>query len=164
MSQDILTIQDIPLEICDKIFSYLDFQSKIRLRLTCLKFYHGLRIIDLYNIPPNFLDKLDDNIIKEFKYLKYLDASFNEKITDNSLKNLNLVKLNSSWNEKITDNSILHMTKLQILYAEGICGITDKSINKLTNIIELKVRININIDKDAINHLKFIKLKIDNLL
>ena len=48
------------------------------------------------------------------KYL--LDASNNNKITDEGIKHMNLHTLDVAWNKKITDKGIKHMTNLKNIF------------------------------------------------
>ena len=105
-------LNDIPLEILQIIFDKLDFKSQIIFKQQCKYFYGQLRIYDLYNIDKKYKEKLNDNILKNFKYTKYLDASDgnnNNCITDEGIKNMNLIILNATYNNKITDKGIQQM-------------------------------------------------------
>src|SRR5436309_652283 len=128
------------------IFDYCDFLSKIRLRQVCKFLYNNLQIIDFYHIDDKYLDKLTDDILKNYNHIKYLNAYNNSKISDvnwminlkelnardncvinqKGIQNLNLIKLNVRYNSKITDVSM--MTLLKELDASDNCGIDQNGI------------------------------------
>jgi hypothetical protein len=116
---------------------------------------HYLEIYDFYNIPSKYLRLLNDKILFNYPFIKYLDASYNLKITnvnymhklieldasghycgidDLGIKNINLKKLKAYYNKKITN--INHMYNLSELVILGDSGIGDLGINKL-NLIKL---------------------------
>ena len=74
--------QFINLDIWKVIFEYLDFLSKIRFRQVNKYFYHNLDIEDFYHIECKYLSKLTDEILINYKKIKYLDAFNNHKIKD----------------------------------------------------------------------------------
>jgi hypothetical protein len=145
------------------IFNNLDFLSKIRLRCVS-KNLHKLEIHDFFNIPFQYINLLNDEILFNYNFIKYLDASYNSKITnishmknlikldasgyfskinDNSIKNINLQYLNASHNPFITN--VNHMDKLIELDAYGeFCGISDDGIKNL-NLIKLDAQYNTKI-------------------
>ena len=139
------------------IYNHCDLTTQYHLKQLDTYFYDCLHIINLYDISTKHKDKLCDEILIKLEHVKYLYASYNTKIknirhmvnlrklnvcnifdeceiTDDEIKNLNLVELDASWNSKI--KNIGHMTNLQILYASNNCGITDDEIKNL-NLIEL---------------------------
>jgi hypothetical protein len=139
------------------ILNKLDFLSKIRLR--CIsKYMHKLEIHDFYNIPYKYLRLLNDEILLNYPFIKYLyafdnhtitninhmngltklDASLNFGIDNFGIKNVDSITiLYISGNEKITD--VNHMNKLVELYASGESGIENKGIINLKNITKLYV-------------------------
>ena len=150
------------------IFDKLDFVTQIRFRQIC-KWLNRINIHNMYfHIDNKYLCKLSDKILVNYNKLRYLNAKYNEKITnvnhmtnlqildaswecgidDNGIKNLNLIKLNASDNPKITD--VNHMTNLQILYAYWYCGIDDNGIKNI-NLIKLYASYNSKITN--INHM-----------
>ena len=145
---------DLPLEILQIIFDKLDFSSQIIIQQQCRYFYEGLRIYDLYNISIRYKQKLNDIILQKFKHVKYLDASFNKKITDNGIEHLNLHKLCASNNENITDKGIKHMD----LYMLNASYITKSyyiyKIIKNMNLYLLNASDNKNITDNGIKHMK----------
>jgi len=140
-----------PPEVWQIILEYSDdFLAKIRLRQVCKDTYNHLRIIDFYHIEDQFLIKLNDNIIKQHQYIKYLFAFDNTNITDvNHLDYLE--ELDASWDcgihsqglKNITSLKVLdvngnphvknikHMSKLEKLHAKSICGIGNEDIKDL---------------------------------
>jgi hypothetical protein len=166
-------MNETSVDIVHIIFGFLDFISKIRFRSTS-KYNNKLEIHDFYNIEKKYLDLLDDKILLNYPYIKYLNARNNQKITNvnhmaKSLTELdasgklcgisdegiidlkNITKLNVNNNFKITN--INHMAKsLTELDASGCCcTITNKAIENLKNIIKLNVSFNSRITD--INHM-----------
>ena len=60
---------NFPLELLQFIFNKLDFKSQIIFQTLCKYFHEGLRIYDLYYIDNEYLNKLNDNILKKFNIL-----------------------------------------------------------------------------------------------
>jgi len=139
-----------PPEIWQIVLDYSDFLTKIRIRQICKELYIHLRIIDFYHIEDQFLIKLNDDIIKQHPYIKYLFAFDNSNITDiNHLEHLEV--LDASWEcgihsqglKNITSLKVLdvngnprvkkinQMTKLEKLHAKSICGIGNEDIKDL---------------------------------
>jgi len=83
------------------IFHFLDgdILTQLRIRSTC-KELNRLQITDLYNIDYKYKTKLSDDILKTFKYLKYLCSYGNNKITDEGIRHMNLHTLDAYDNEK----------------------------------------------------------------
>jgi hypothetical protein len=128
-------------------------------------------IYDFYNIEEKYLKLLDDTILLNYPFIKYLNACNNIKITnvnhlnnliklnpsgnfcginDNGIKHLNLRKLNASFSCGIDNDGIKNLN-LQILNASGeLCKINNKGIQHL-NLIKLTVSNNPNITH--INHI-----------
>jgi hypothetical protein len=137
------------------IFGFLDFLSKIKFRCVS-KYMHKLEIYDFNNIPLKYIQLLNDEILLNYPFIKYLNASTNSKITNvnhmdklielnasgyrcginnKGIQKVNLIKLNASDNPKITN--VNHMNKLIELNANGYCcGINNEGIQKL-NLINL---------------------------
>ena len=121
---------DLPLELYQIVLEQLEFKSQIRIRLLSKKLYR-LEIHDFYNIPRIFTDRLNNEILKLYPFIKELNTCDCHKITninhmrnlkkliafgdcgidDNGIKNLNLIELYSHNNPKITNVS--HMTNLK---------------------------------------------------
>ena len=150
-----------------KVFDKLDFALQIRFRQVC-KWFFRLEIHDFLNIEGKYLEKLTDEILFHYPFIKYLDATNNSKIanvnhltklqvlnasrncgiSDNGIKYLNLIELKAYNNHKITD--INHLTQLQKLDASFDCGIDDDGI-KYVNLVELDACFNPKIID--VNHL-----------
>ena len=82
----------LSLEIVQLIYNFLNFEDQIKFRLLKKNYYEGLRIYNFYHIPEKYKKKLNDNILKNFIHVKYLDASYNSKITDiNYMTNLQIL-------------------------------------------------------------------------
>ena len=70
----------IYLDLLKIIFNKLDFLSEIRFRQVNKFCYKNLHIINLCNINYKFLKLLNDDILKNYHYIQYLDAINNKKI------------------------------------------------------------------------------------
>src|SRR3972149_11930314 len=96
----------IPKDIIQIISNYCDFLSQIRLSQVNSYFHKNIQIENFRNIPKKYLKLLNDNILLNYKNIKYLYASDNPNITD-----------------------VNHLSNLRILEARGdSCGISDNSI------------------------------------
>jgi hypothetical protein len=133
----IYKINKLDINVIYIIFEFLDFSSKIQFRCTS-KYMHfsflqkRTEIHDFYNIDKKYLKLLDDKILLNYPFIKYLDANGHySRITDKGIKNLNNVtKLNAYNNTKITN--INHMNKLIELNASArICRIGNSGIKNL---------------------------------
>jgi F-box domain len=169
---DIFEQIKFPLDIWYLILGRLDFLSQIRLRQVCKYFYHYLEVYDFYHIPDKLKNRLSDEILKNYCFIRSLDTSDNPKITkinhmtnlkkldaswdcgidDQRIQNLNLVELNASNNPKIIN--INHLTNLKKLDASWGCGIDDQGIQNL-NLVELDACNNAKITN--INHMTNLK-------
>ena len=127
---------NLSLELIQNILEFLDLKNQIILKSLCKNYYDGLRIYDFYNISRHYKDKLNDEILKSYSYVKYLDASNNFKITN-----------------------INHMTNLKKLNASRNCGINNEGIKNL-NLIKLDM--NNNISNKELKNLNLIKLSLVN--
>ena len=98
----------LPLEIWQKIHDKLDFKSKCLMSLSCGLFRNGLMIIDLFDIDEKYLKRLNDKVLKYpmFKKARRLNAkyfiSWDSKITQKGISELDLIELNAWSNSKIT--------------------------------------------------------------
>ena len=141
----------LPIDIVHIIFEESNFIIKLRLLEVCKYFSETLSITDLSNIKFNHSYKLNENILRQKKYLQITNLDvLNSRISDisyltnlkylrclssynlinqKSIQNLNLITLIANNNSNITD--ISHMTNLQNLSAEGCCGIMQKSMENL---------------------------------
>jgi len=142
----------LPLEILQMIFEYLDFKNKIILKLVCNYFYRGLVIYDLYNIDNIYLARLTDEIIKSYPYLKYLDASYNSKITGITVPST-LIKLNITNNQYFVN--LTNLTELTELRAGFCFGLKNQSIEKCLKLEYLYLRSTPNVT--SIRHLTKLK-------
>ena len=160
----------LPFELIQFIFDYLNFKDQINFKSLSKDYFNKLRIYDLYDIPKKYKDKLNDEILKKFPYIKYLDAKSNQNIkninnltylqklnasyymADKDIKDLNLIELNIDGNVNITN--LNHMTNLKKLSAIGFCGIHNDSIKNL-NLEELDLHCNPHITN--LNHMKNLK-------
>ena len=127
----------MPIELYQEILERSDFKCQIRLTQLNNCLYNNLRIYDLFNIDECYSKLLSDNILKNYKYIKKLDAHSNLNITDEGISHMNLHTLSALNNSKITDDGIKHMN-LHILYASSNSKITDDGIKHMTN-LELKI-------------------------
>ena len=102
------------------IYNQLDFINQSNLRLVSKDFtkYPITNLFD--NVPKKY--KLTDIILKSYPFI---------------------IKLNAGNNKKITN--VNHLINLQILNAEGGCGIDNRGLRSLTNLTELDASCNIKI-------------------
>src|SRR5690606_11429325 len=128
-----------------------------------------LEIHDFYNIDWWYLVLLNDEILRKYPFIKYLNVSNNSQVTyinhltklenlnacgkcriDNGgISDLNLIEISIVANSRITN--LNHMTKLKILDAwDHNCGIGDEGISKL-NLIKLYASDNSKITN--VNHM-----------
>lgn len=90
--------------------------------------------------------------------LRKLGCRTNPRITDEGIKHRQLYYLNANNNPHITDAGIANMLKtLRVLYMNGTCGITYKSL-KCLNLDKLEVSLNKEITDDAIEHMDLVAL------
>ena len=75
-----MNIFNIPLDIFKEIFLFCDFLSKIRFRQISKFLYNNLHVIDFYNIEIKYLNKLTEDILKNHKFIKYLNTNNNPNI------------------------------------------------------------------------------------
>jgi hypothetical protein len=85
---------------------------------------YKLEIHDFYNIDKKYLRLLNDKILLNYPFIKYLNASANKEITNlNHIYN-SLIKSNASYSSGINDNSIKKIN-LEILYVQNNPKITN---------------------------------------
>ncbi len=113
----------LPFEIWQEIILNCEFLTAIRLR-QLNKWFYKLEIHDFYNIDWKYLNKLSDDILKAYPFIQKLNASWNNMISDDGIKQLNLIKLYASSNSKIRD--VNHITNLTELYTYNNLKITIK--------------------------------------
>lgn len=177
-----ITIYDIPLEIIIEIFNFLEFINQIHFRQINKYYYNNVHITDLRYINKNYLCKLNDNIIKTFKHVKYLNVNYNEitdeglkhlnldclkanhwsykRVTNKGIKHMNLKKLTAVNNKSINGQGFRHMTRLQSLNVATNKSITDNCIKDMTNLTKLNISSNIHLtDKSIWNLTKLKQLK-----
>src|SRR5579872_6206392 len=134
------------MDIFNIILSYIKFNNQIKL-IQC-NIITNISITDLYYIDNIYKMVLNDNIVKNYKNIKYIEV--NNKITnmnncvnleilyardncginDNGIKDcINIKELYVSNNNKITN--VNHCVNLEKLYAYYNCGINDNGIKDL---------------------------------
>ena len=75
----------------DLIFNKLDFLSKIKFR-QINSYSMNLNIYDFKNINKKYLQKLNDDVLINYSFIKYLNARNNKKITNiNHMSNLKIL-------------------------------------------------------------------------
>lgn len=119
---------DIPLEIWENIFIFLDFLSKIRITQISKFLNRNLYIIDFYNLPFKYLILLADIMIRPYAKIKYLNIEKNWNLLD--IQKLDLIKLKICNNIRQIDN----FKNLQILYLSNnkhIFSIKNPKLRKL---------------------------------
>ena len=88
------TNKDYPIAIWNEVFEFLDQDILSQLRLKSVnKNTNRLRIINFCTIGNKYLNKLNDKILKQYDYIKYLNAWNNSKITDEGIKHIPNCKL-----------------------------------------------------------------------
>lgn len=134
---------------------------------------------DLFSLNALGNIKITNEGIKNNGALTILDASYNENITDDGLKELDLEELNISFNnqvtgqgikhmnleilianecDKITDDGIIHMD-LHVLNASGFDNqISDVSVQEMKNLTKLDASNNYNITDNSIKFLHDLKI------
>ena len=133
--------KDYPFDIWNEIFEYLDQDILSQLRLRSVnKNTNELKIVNFFIIDQKYLNKLNNKILKQYDYIKYLNVWNNPNITDEGIKHMTqLHSLDASWNEKITNEGIKHMTQLHSLNASYNEKITDEGIKHMTQLHSLNV-------------------------
>ena len=108
--------KDYPFDIWNEIFEYLDQDILSQLRLRSVnKNTNQLKIVNFFIIDKKYLNKLNDKILKQYDYIKYLNASYNLKITDEGIKHMtHLHILNARFNEKITNEGSSHIPNCKL--------------------------------------------------
>src|SRR5438445_7153922 len=112
------------IELYQEILDRTDFLCQIRLSQLNRYLYDNLKICDFHNIDSKYLKILSDNILKNYKYVKKLNAYYTHNITDKGISHMNLHTLDASFSCTITDRGISHMN-LHTLNASSNEFITD---------------------------------------
>lgn len=113
---------NLPPEIQELIFDYLDLQSQLRLRRVC-KSTTNLAVTNFWDLPSLIKPwTLTENILRGFPQIKYLNLYDNKMVTD-----------------------INFLTKITVLNIGGLCTINDSGIINLRNLCELYAENNFNI-------------------
>src|SRR5438445_351056 len=137
---------EISAEIYQEILDRTDFLSQIRLTQLAKYFYFTLRIYDFFNVDQSYLDALSDDILKNYKYIKKLNANNIcglPCITDEGISHMKLHTLYAKDNSKITDEGIKHMN-LYSLNASGYHSISDRGIKHMDlRILDASYNVNI---------------------
>ena len=108
----ILILMDLPIEIWQQCLSHSEFLIQIRLRCVCKLFHEKLEVYKFSD------SKLTDNILRNYPFIKELNANYNPRIT-----------------------TVNHMSRLEILHAQSNCGIDDIGIQN-ANLKELRADYN----------------------
>lgn len=142
-----------PIEIWQIILEKTEFIQQIRLRQVCKYFYNELYVTDFaFKIPCKYKRLLSDDILKQHKYIKYLDISLPTSGTDNGVYELYNLPANI-----VSDDGIKHLTSLTKLYADNNKYITD--VNHLINLEELSIGgIYCGVNNEGIKNLLKIKV------
>ena len=146
--------------LCDDIlriiFNNLEFREKHYFRNASLHFQNH-HITDLENIGRKYLNKFNQKIICNYKDAKRLKINWRSFISDvNHMTNLKCLHIDTATNDHVStydDYFIIKLTKLEELYI-GNCEIT--SLNHLTNLTKLSVRY-CGINNDGIKNLTNIR-------
>lgn len=158
----------LPIELYQIILEQSDFIDQIHLTMVNKYMHQNLKIKDFYHIDYTLINKLNDDILKQYPYITKLNISSNQHVRninhlkflkslkagrgcyldDQGVTALNLEELDVSYGFGITD--VNHMTNLKILCAKGFCGLSDMGIRNI-NLIKLIVSHNIYITD--VNHM-----------
>ena len=140
------------IDIIKEIFNNLNLKYQIYITQCNKYFNNNLHIIDLYNIDKKYIDKLNDDILQNYKNFTKLNIKNNAKVKYIShLSNLKILKC-SGYFSKISDEDILNLNLFNLNYNKN------RNINKfnhMKNLVHLSCRYN-NISDD---HLIGLNLK-----
>lgn len=135
---------ELPIELWQIILDYSYFIEQINLTMVCKYFNNNLKIFDfLCNNTDSFSwsydydkinEKVTNDILKKYPYIKFLDISFMENVTDEGIKHLKLHTLRT--NDNITDDGIKHMNLYELCSNRNI---TDEGIKYMTNMEDLNI-------------------------
>lgn len=161
-------------DVLQIIFDNLDIKTQIQFRSTSREFRKKFQITDLYNIPDEIAERINDNVISFYPTLLLLNASNNPNITDNGIKHLRLHTLNANvrfynnysvdidsihlfnkhknYNNRISNDTIKNMPLIRLFTSNNI-SITDYAIKQLPNLILLDASYNEGITDDGIKGL-----------
>jgi len=126
----ILILMNLPIELWQLILSCSEFLTQIKLRCVCKMFHKRLEVHIFMGW--RYTDLLTDDILQNYPFIKKLNASNNPHIT-----------------------TVNHMSRLEILYAQGNCGIDDKGIQN-ANLKELRADSNPRIT--TVNHMSRLEI------
>src|SRR5438445_3225410 len=139
----------LPIELYQEILERSEFINQIRLTQLNKYLHINLKIYDFYNIQTKYILLLSDDILKNYRYIKKLNAY---NITDKGISHINLHTLNAAcYGCQITNNGILHMN-LHTLIATCNNNITDEGILHM-NLHTLDASYNPNITDEGIAHM-----------
>jgi hypothetical protein len=134
------------------VIDYLKYDDQCKL----VKLISGVQLTNLIGI-----QGLTDTKLKEYKYVKWLYANYNENITDDGIKHMTLHTLHASQNSKITDEGIKHMS-LHTLHARGNSHITDEGIKNMS-LHTLNAMYNSRITDDGVKHMNIVNYTQNNI-
>jgi hypothetical protein len=133
----------LPLDLWQfGVIDYLEYNDQSKL----VKFISSLELTNLIGLPD-----LTDKKLQEFKFVKWLDASYNSNITYEGIKHMSLHTLDACCNDKITDEGIKHMS-LHTLHVCGTSKITYEGIKHMF-LHTLYAHRNSNITDEGIKHM-----------
>ena len=131
----------VPLDVYRLIFYKTKFKTQIKFRIICKKFYDKCDIVEFYNIHIHYRTHLTDDILKQHKNIKFLDA-WPSYITDEGIADLKLHTLIA--HKEMTDDAIKNMS-LHTLYTSKY--MTIEGIKHM-NLFELYALSNGKINED----------------
>ena len=139
----------LPYDLLELTFESLDTVSQICLRQVTRITYENLQVTNFHNnCDKIILQRLTDDIVKNYQHITRLCASANPKITNvNHLTALQ--ELYAGHGCGITN--VNNLTNLRVLHAAWDCGIDQIGISKLQYLVELNVKGNHKITN--VNHL-----------
>lgn len=131
----------------------------MKLELSCLYAANNINITNkslskcLRKLDCSYDCTITNEGINGLTNLEVLIVNYNNKITNDAIKNLQLKRLYACSTLGIDDEGIAHMTNLQHLAISHNSNVTDKSVIKLTSLKTLYASGNSNVTDESVKHL-----------
>jgi len=146
-----------PIELWKIITESADFLSRINVTLVNKFLHENLPITDLYTIESKYLEKLTNDILKNYPHVIKLNLRFNHCVTDiNHLNKLEILDATGGFFDADLEYYRGDADDMHFNNSCGVCILNDKGIEKLTNLKELDVSSNQYIT--TLNHCKKLKV------
>lgn len=125
-------MNNVPLEIINEIFTYLDVNELMKYRLVSQN--SKLMIELLFKLRPMKCNSKVEKLVI-FQYVRYIDLQMCRQITDHELKYLkNAECVNLCGCLKITDRGLRYLKNVKEINLAGCYKITDEGLRYLKNI------------------------------